>query len=493
MPADPTAHRPLIPFTLDHFRRWAALMVLDNGKPWIVEDFQAAPVEDLFDGKTEVWLLVPEGNTKTTLMSGVALYYGDYKPDATVLMAASSRDQAGWLLKQAIGFVRRSKGASKRYRPLPGYRHIRCLRSGGVIQVFAADERTGDGPIYDLALIDELHRHRDCGLLRTWRGKADKHGGQLGVISTAGDPGSEFEQIVAVIRERGTTVDVTDSYERVVDADAVLHRWAVPMDADAGDMAIVKAANPFSGITLRSLEAKHRSPSMTDGHWRRLTCNQAVRGEGAAINAAEWARAITGDRPAPGTPVWCGLDLGWTWDTTAIVPLWVPDPGRRVLLDPTIIVPPRDGTSTPPSLVQRGLLEVHETYPIHTVAMDEAAGGQQLAEWIEQTLGARVIGYTNGNTEKARCAQRFYEGLRAEPEPTLQHTGHTVLTRHVLNARARILPRGEVVFDRRSQSRDGAGQDLRVIDGLTAAQIVHDAAISSGAAVDLTDFRITAI
>jgi phage terminase large subunit-like protein len=492
---DSTAHRPLRPFTVDHFRAWTRLMVLDNGRSWIVEDFQLEPVADLFAGSTEVWMLVGEGNAKTTLMSGVALYYGDYRPDATVLLAAASRDQAGWLLKQAIGFVRRSPGASKRYRPLPGYRHVRCLRSGGVIQVFAADERTGDGPIYDLALLDELHRQRDLGLLRTWRGKADKRGGQLGVISTEGDPGSEFGQTVALIRERGAATPTADGHERIVLGDTVMHRWAVPEDGDVEDLEQVKAANPFSGITVASLRRKRSAPSMTEAHWRRLTCNQAVRGEGAAISAQEWQAAETNDRPERGTPVWCGLDLGWTWDTTAVVPLWVPQPGRRVLLEARIIVPPRDGTSTSPSKVQNALLEVHEVTPIHTVAMDKAAGGEQMAEWIQQTLGARVIGYTNGNAEQARCAQRFYEGLRAEPEPTLQHVGDPALTQHVMNARARMLPRGDVVFDRPSSTRSAAGQDQRVIDGLSAAEIVHDAAVAreQAPAFDLADYRIVAV
>jgi hypothetical protein len=50
-----------------------------------------------------------------------------------------------------------------------GYRRIKCLRSGGRIQVFAADDRTGDG-VFTLALLDELHRHRDLGC--TGRGGA---------------------------------------------------------------------------------------------------------------------------------------------------------------------------------------------------------------------------------------------------------------------------------------------------------------------------------
>lgn len=468
--------------------------MLDNGDPWIVEDFQAAALEDLFAGAPELWDIVPEGNAKSTLMGGVALYHCDYTPDANVLMAASSRDQCGILLGQASGFVRRSPGMAKRFRVYEGYRRIQSLRLGGRIQVFAADDRTGDGVIPSLCLVDELHRHRDLRLYRTWRGKLGKRGAQMVVISTSGEPGSEFEDTIQRVRSNGKATPTDDGHERIVDGDLVLHRWAVPDDGDVEDMEQVKRANPLRSITIDALATKRASPTMTLPHWRRFVCNQPDRGEHAAISSQEWARAATDRRPEPGETIFgVGIDLGWTWDTTAIVPLWSPEPGLRVLLDPTIIVPPRDGTSTPPSEIHRALRDVHDQHPFEVVAMDRQAGGEQMAEWIETELGCRVIGYSNGNAEMAQCAGRFYEGLRTEPEPTLQHTGHEELTRHVMNARARVLPRGDPVFDRPTSSRSKGSQDRRVIDGLSAAQIIHDAAVSDDApkpVVNLDDYRI---
>jgi hypothetical protein len=85
-------------------------------------------------------------------------------------------------------------------------------------------------------------------------------------------------------------------------------------------------------------------------------------------------------------------------------------------------------------------------------------------------------------------------GLRADPRPTLQHTGNPELTRHVLNAVARVLPRGDVVFDRPNQSRSAHAQDQRVIDGLTAASIVNDAAIGARRpSVNVEDYRILSL
>ena len=82
------------------------------------------------------------------------------------------------------------------------YRQIQLRKAGrtkrgetvGQIEVHAADAGTADGVIpFPFAFVDELHRHKDLALHRTWAGKLTKRGGQLIVISTAGEPGHDFE------------------------------------------------------------------------------------------------------------------------------------------------------------------------------------------------------------------------------------------------------------------------------------------------------------
>jgi hypothetical protein len=55
----------------------------------------------------------------------------------------------------------------------------------------------------------------------------------------------------------------------------------------------------------------------------------------------------------------------------------------------------------------------------------------------------------------------------------LRHSDDPGLTRHVLNAVVRILPRGDAVFERPIQARKAEGQDRRVIDALRAAAMVN--------------------
>jgi phage terminase large subunit-like protein len=251
-----------------------------------------------------------------------------------------------------------------------------------------------------------------------------------------------------------------------------LHEWAVAEDGDVEDMEVVKAANPFSGMTVEVLREKRESPTMTLEHWRRFVCNLPTRSGSAAINEAEWFAAETRVEIPVGEPVWLGLDVAWKWDTTSAVPLWFRDERFRVVGRPEVLVPPRDGTSLDPHAVEAALVRLHERNPIHTVVMDMSKA-EQLSAWIQAELGALVIERGQSNKAAAEDYEAFMEALR---EGWLRHVGDPVMTRHALNAVIRILPYGDARFERPMQSRSGGEQDRRVIDALTAAAMANFAA-----------------
>lgn len=465
------------PFTTEHFRRFANLLVLDSGERWEPEPFQLAFAEDLFSPVPEHWLVVPEGNGKTTLLSGIALYWGLFKPEAAVLMAASSRDQCGLLLSQAIGFVRRSDDVAGAFRTFEGYRRIDCLESGSRIQVFAADDRTGDGVIPDLALLDELHRHRSLRLYRTWRGKLDKREATLAAISTAGEPGSEFE----IVRERARTespeITVEDRHTRAASPEMVLHDFALKVDDDTDDMALVARANPFSGVTEAKLKRKRASPSMTPNHWSRFVCNLATRTEGAAVGEQEWLEAEVPDPGLEGRPCEVGVDFGWKQDATALIPLFETEDGW-LFGKSRVIVPPRNGNSLDPERVMAEFRALHKETPIKRVVMDPSAGGEQLHFELERELGAEVVSHSQKPQPMSLAAGRFMETLR---EGTQKHIHDPDFTRHVLNAIARELPDGTFRFDRPHESRSSSTETpRREIDALIAAAMVLSTAVGAG-------------
>jgi hypothetical protein len=419
----------------------------------------------------EIWLIIPEGNAKTTLFAGLGLYHIEHRPYASVPIAASSRDQVGILYDQGDGFITRS--GLRGFKLHPGYRRIRHEGSGGRIQVMAADDRTGDGTIPTLALLDELHRHTDLRLYRTWRGKLVKRGGQMGAISTRGEPGSEFEATLARIRELAPDFSVNGSFTRAASEHLILHEWAVPEGSDLDDLEVVKAANPLKAVTIEELGRKRQSPTWTLGHWRRFVCNLPTRSDASAITEAEWERARTDETIPEGQPIWLGLDVAWKWDTTALVPFWAKDSEHRLLGPATILVPPRDGNSLDPDLVEKALYDIHRRNPIHTVVMDTSRA-EQLGMWIETHLGALVIDRQQTNSLAVEDFEAFMEALRLG---WLKHSGDAGLTAHAMNAVAKMLPMGDSRFDRPSQSRTGNDQERRVIDALTAAAMVNHTAM----------------
>jgi phage terminase large subunit-like protein len=470
----PKAKPRLKPFTLPHFRGWAGELVLDNGEQWVLEWFHERVLEDIFSGVPEVWFCAPEGNTKTTTIAGLVLYHAEFRANARALWAASSRDQAELGFDSAAGFVSRTPRLEGLFTCLPGYRRIRCS-NGSKIQIFAADERTGDGVIPTLGVLDELARQRDLGLYRTWVGKLSKRGGQVIAMATAGEPGGEFEETRERIRQQATLIERDGTYTRAASDQLVLHEHALRPGDDVEDLELVAEANPFSGITVETLRAKRSSPTMTLPHWRRFTCNLPTRSDDSAVTESEWDAAEVTERIPEGEPVWVGLDLAFKWDCTAVVPLWWRDDEFRLLGEPTVLVPPRDGNSMSPHLVEQALRDLHERNPIQAVVMDMTEG-QSIAAWVEEELAVEVIERGKSLKFQADECARFMEALRSG---WLKHTGDPTLRQHVMNAVAKMLPRGDHAFDRRSRARQGGNQDLRVIDALDAAAMVHAAAAAN--------------
>lgn len=438
----------------------------------VLEDFQALVAEDVFAGIPEIWEVIPEGNGKTTFWAAMGLYHCEHRAGAFVPIAASSRDQAETYYRQCEVFVESTPRLAKTFDAQAGYRRVRLKRQKRVrIQIFAADENTGDSLIFTLAVVDEGHRHRDLGLYRTWRGKAEKRpGAQIAMISTGGELGGEFEQTRTRILESTPVVERRRCFVRARSPQIVIHDYAIPDDGDPEDLDLVKEANPISTITVESLRKKRKSPTMTLSHWRRLTCNRGTRAEDAAITDVEWANAASDVRIPEGAPIDLGLDAGWKWDTFAFVPLWVRDAAFRLLGPATVLVPPRDGNSLEPTKVKEAFDAIRARNPIRRVVMD-ITHANDIAGWIRE-LGIEVVEWSQGDVQQAQDYDRFMEGLRGA---TLRHSADPALTDHAMNAIAKPLGAGRHKFDRKSTSRNAKKQERRVIDALTAASIVNSA------------------
>jgi phage terminase large subunit-like protein len=151
----------------------------------------------------------------------------------------------------------------------------------------------------------------------------------------------------------------------------------------------------------------------------------------------------------------------------------MPEPSRRIFGPALVLVPPMDGSTIDWGQIKRGLVVIHQRNPIDTVVMD-ISRAEGLREWMEETLGVRVLDRSQSNAAAVEDYSLFVEALA---NGWMLHQGDQALTQHVLNAVAKTLPFGDVRFDRPSSSRQGGNQSARVIDALTAASMVHTEAV----------------
>lgn len=467
------ARKKLVPFTLAHWREWTKGIVLDTGDPWESEDFQDELIEHVFEGVREILFVVPEENTKTTTLAGLCLYFIAHTKRAKVVAAASARDQAReGLFGQAQGMVE-SSGLSHVFVCQEGFLRVKHPATGSRLQITASDAGTGDGAIPNLVAVDELHRHKDLSYYRTLRGKLGKRGGQMVTISTAGEPGSEFELLRADFRAKATSKDVGETHGVYVGPSSVLIEWCVPELGDPHDLELVKRANPFSGITVESLREKHDAPGFNINHWRRLVCNQPTRSESSAITDTEWTGMLGVRRPPAGKPIWAGLDVGWKRDETGLVSLYAPSVERRVVTAEACLIPPRKiDEQLDPEDIKEAIEALNERNPIEVMVMD-TSDARDIASWIEKSLGIEVVDRQQTNPKAVEDYQRWMEAMRNGWLRVAESDFLDDFQRHALNAVARLLPLGDSRFDRPAEGRLGRQQSRRVIDLLTAAAAVH--------------------
>jgi len=452
------------------------LLRLEDGRPLVIEDFQKVMLADYFAGTRETLVLLPKKNGKSTMLAALALYRLITTSDADIILAAASREQAvDPLLKQCRGFVRRSPELTGRLRVTQ--RQIVRRDGAGTIRVLAADVDTADGMIPTDAFVDELHRHRSSelyGLLRDGLGPRD---GRMIVISTAGDDETTPLGVMRSAAYRGVVErHGAYRYARSSAGGFVLHEWAIDAEQDRDDMEVVKAANPASWQTVEKLAERHRSPSTTPWQWGRFACGIWEKGEKTAISPVEWASARVEDAIPDGETVTLGIDLGWKWDTTAVVPLWRTPEERWRFGAPVILTPPRDGTSLPVSGVFAAVEGFCERYRVERVVLDPSADGEHLAQRIEAELEIPVTAHSQKATPMCQAAMRLASALR---EGKLEHPGDGGFTAHALAAVAKSMPDGSWRFVK----------DRQPIDALIAAAIALNVAIDAPASVSVYESR----
>lgn len=412
--------------TLPHFSRFCASIGLE------LEPFQRRIVEELFSGRRELLVLLPRGNGKTTLFAAVALFHLVSAERPSVILAASSREQAGVAFDAAALFARHPALAGQ-VRVKSGYKE---LWSGegtppeGKLKVVSSDAPRAQGLQPTLALVDELHAHPKPDLyvaLKTAMGK--RAGAQLVTISTAGH---DRESVLGRLRERAhgfsdLTRDGTLTVARDAGASFAMIEWACEADADLSDPAVLKCANPASFVSEAFLAEQVASPGLHPLELARYHANVWSDASASWLPPGAWQACAGEATIAEGERVWVGVDVGGSRAASAIV--WVtadPRVGSKVFQGDGAVLE-----------VVRFVRHLAESLEVVELIHDPWRFQQAALELAE--AGMLVVQFPQTNERMVAAAERLY---RAVLEGELTHPADPELDRHVATAIAKETPRG---------------------------------------------------
>jgi phage terminase large subunit-like protein len=430
-------------YTLGNFEKFCGRLKVESGRRFVLEPFQKVMLAEHFEGCTELVIIIPKKNGKTTLLAALSLFHLETWPEAECVIGAHSRDQARILFRQASGLVRRSGLQQFDVKPGAGTGEIRLagLKDGPRLRVMAADANTGDGVIPTLALVDELHRHPSGELYGVFRDGLGAREGRMVTISTAG---FRLDSPLGLLRDAAHQLpsfrrDEAAKYNHAQSENGAfaLHEWCLGPGDDPDDLDVVKLANPRSGQTKKLLRERHDSPSMTPWQWRRFACGIWTEGEEPWISPQAWDQlGEPGLSINPDERVWVGVDLGVRKDTTAVVLVALRDDGT-LACDALIFQPPGGEGALPLERVEDVIREVAETYAVQEIAFDPWSF-RRSAELL-QAEGLPVVEFPQSPERMANASANLY---RLIDSGLLRHNGDLELRAQVLAGVTKETERG---------------------------------------------------
>jgi phage terminase large subunit-like protein len=481
-------------YSLEAFEEFCGTLTLDTGGRMRLEPFQKLFLAEHFGGASEVVILLPKKNLKTTTLAALALFHLRMVSDAEVIVVASSRDQARILFKQAAGLVKRS-GLEEVFSVKPGFGEIR-LKEDGIhtigarIRVLASDANTADGALPTLALVDELHRHKSAELYGVLRDGLGPRQGQVITISTAG---ATVESPLGHLRGRA---QLLPSYRREgcyssassPDGAFVMHEWSLGEEDDPRDLEAVKQANPAPHHTLESLGKRLESPSTTFSQWARFACGLWMDDEEPYLSAEEWDACSEPLPDLDGRDCFAGLDLSVSTESTAFVLVFPLAEGKFAVV-PQVFLPEeglvrrsavdrapyaewvRSGllSVTPGNVVdyafiKQAILDAGKTYRLREVGYARWNASYLVSELQDAGLSMVPVGQSYRDSSGA-----MQELRRLVLERKLIHGGHPILRRHILGMAVQSDPAGNVKpAKQRSQGRIDAASALIMGLGIAA-------------------------
>jgi hypothetical protein len=523
--------------TLDHFERFCwACPDPDSGEGHFrLQEWQLPPLEDFFKSGSEaifqhLWEW-PTGNGKSSIFGLIALHHSMYvvrRPRVYVI--GGELEHARNTTNAAAAFVLESQrrggllGALWESQEYSGGKVTPMWLDNPECGIFArsagqhSETKGGssvEGKDPTLILVEELHRHVDNGaavstlITKTIKSGARKQHVKVVIGTTAGTnrdshlgrlEKSVLDESEGAIVQRGLRPG--EHYVRGMDRDheTVGHIWAVPDEVPRPPLTVtsgpqldefleeVVKANPADWITTAGLRRVWKALGrLARWHFFRQNANLWVTAGVGAIDRGQWFAL---KRPAlaiphgPGVKVVVGLDRGYKWANTAIVPVWKPPVGRLRVAGAVILEPPNDGRTRRTRDVGTILEMMRERWPDMVLAFDRAIGGGDVAEELEENHGITIVDHSQGRPfdEASMKLAEMVEGRK------LEHDGNELLTKQVLDTIAKPTAGGQ-------RWRGDAPDTETRIDGFDALAMAVNVATmplpeSGLASSDPDDYRI---
>jgi phage terminase large subunit-like protein len=325
-----------------------------EGKPFVLEPWQAFIVGSLFGWKgpdgyrrfRSGYVEIGKGNGKSPLAAGVGLksLLADNEPRAEVYAAATKRDQALILFRDAVAMVDQSPSLRKlleKTGPRGREWNLAHHDSGSFFRPIASDENSQSGPRPHCALIDEVHEHRTPAVIDMMHAglKGRRQALVLEITNSGSDRASvcwQHHHYSAQVLD-GLAADDSwfayvcglDPCERHQKEGQIQPVEGCPDCDDWQDERVWPKANPGIDVILprkylREQVTKAKGMPAFEGEVRRLNFCQWTQVASRAIPADRWQSCARTVDPAGlvGRECCAALDIGATSDFTAFVLLF---------------------------------------------------------------------------------------------------------------------------------------------------------------------------
>lgn len=327
-----------------------------EGLPFLLHPSQQFIVGSIFGWKRadgtrrfrRAYVEIGKGNGKSPLAAGCGMYclLADNEPRAEVYAAASKKDQAFVLFRDAVAMREQSPALAERLTPSGGNPvwNLADLKTGSFFRPISSDDGQS-GPRPSCALCDEVHEHRDGRMIEAlergfkWRRQP--------LLIMATNSGSDRETVCwqehqHAVRVAAGTMSPDDDATFVGEPiDDAAFSFVCSLDKDdepLDDPSCWRKANPLLGVTVKEdylagvVGQAKQIPGKLNGILRLHFCRWTDAAKSWMSRAA--LEAVLADfDPAEhfGERVFGGLDLSATKDLTAaafVVPTGFVDVAR---------------------------------------------------------------------------------------------------------------------------------------------------------------------